>query len=251
MCFDFITELLFLFLASPFPPFLSHLPALTPHTLFLCVRSDINLGSDVTARLLQFYPRLPLYLVLHARRFLVYLLFLLWFSSVHVSHYVSSVCSGLEIVYNKAGDKALLAEATLEQVHGWAMVIVGVSKKNADRLLEQEIRGRHLVELAKLRKAEIEAKLLAAPNLLSFSAALDLAKAISEFASTTTGVSPLSLSLPYVCSLLSVCLGLCRLCLSLSVFVSVLCFSCVFVRSIRLSNNPGGSLIASYSFLTI
>ena len=96
-------------------------------------------------------------------------------------------CSGLEIVHNKAGDKVALAEATKEQVRGWAIVTVRLSKTNADKLLEQEIDGGDLVEFATLPKAEIEAKLLAAPYLLSGSAALDLAKAISGFASTTTG----------------------------------------------------------------
>ncbi len=59
-------------------------------------------------------------------------------------------------------------------------------------------------------RSKIEAKLLATPYFLSGSAALNLAKAISEFGSTTTGMSLVPLS--------SFCTARtpCSLCLSLS-----------------------------------
>ena len=91
-------------------------------------------------------------------------------------------------MYNKAGDEVYLAEATVEQVEGYAIFKVGLDEEDAGKLRRQKICGRNLLKLAKLPEAEIETKLLAAPYLLTGGAALNLAEAISAFASPTTGV---------------------------------------------------------------
>jgi hypothetical protein len=94
-------------------------------------------------------------------------------------------------VYGPDKAKVPLPTASPEEVFGWALHTVGVSQRNADKLLEQEIDGADIVHLSKLPESEIEAKLLAAPYLLSGSAALKLSVAISDFGAAATGTRAL------------------------------------------------------------
>jgi hypothetical protein len=88
-------------------------------------------------------------------------------------------------VYGPGKPKVALPTASPEEVFGWALRTVGVSQRNADKLLEQEIDGADIVHLSKLPESEIKAELLAAQ--LSLSAALKLSRAISDVGAAVTG----------------------------------------------------------------
>jgi hypothetical protein len=96
------------------------------------------------------------------------------------------ICS-TDLVYGPDKAKVPLPAASPEEVVGWALHTVGVSQRNADKLLEQEIDGADIVHLSKLPESEIKAELLAAPYLLSGSAALKLSGAISDFGAAANG----------------------------------------------------------------
>jgi hypothetical protein len=92
-------------------------------------------------------------------------------------------------VYGPDKAKVPLPTASPEEVFGWALRTVGVSQRNADKLLEQEIDGADIVHLSKLPESEIKAELLAAN--LSLSAALKLSVAISDFGAAAAGTRAL------------------------------------------------------------
>jgi hypothetical protein len=93
--------------------------------------------------------------------------------------------SSTDLVYGPGKAKVALPAASPEEVVGWALHTVGVSQRNADKLLEQEIDGADIVHLSKLPESEIKAELLAAQ--LSLSAALKLSRAISDVGAAGTG----------------------------------------------------------------
>jgi hypothetical protein len=88
-------------------------------------------------------------------------------------------------VYGPDKAKVPLPTASPEEVLGWALRTVGVSQRNADKLLEQEIDGADIVHLSKLPESELEARFM--EDGLSRSAALKLSVAISDFGAAATG----------------------------------------------------------------
>jgi hypothetical protein len=92
-------------------------------------------------------------------------------------------------VYGPGKPKVALPTASPEEVFGWALRTVGVSQRNADKLLEQEIDGADIVHLSKLPESEIEARFM--EDGLSRSAALKLSVAISDFGAAAAGTRAL------------------------------------------------------------
>jgi hypothetical protein len=109
--------------------------------------------------------------------------------SFFCSQHLTPLASSTDLVYGPDKAKVPLPTASPEEVFGWALRTVGVSQRNADKLLEQEIDGADIVHLSKLPESEIKAELLAAN--LSLSAALKLSVAISDFGAAATGTRAL------------------------------------------------------------
>jgi hypothetical protein len=93
--------------------------------------------------------------------------------------------SSTDLVYGPDKAKVPLPTASPEEVLGWALHTVGVSQRNADKLLEQEIDGADIVHLSKLPESEIEARFM--QDGLSRSAALKLSVAIRDVGAAVTG----------------------------------------------------------------